>query len=192
MKPARTYFSTQPVEGLIHIIRSRKVILDADLARIYGVTTSRLNQQVQRNPERFPDDFVFRLTKEEQENLMFQIATSSSRHGGRRKLPTVFTEHGAIMAASVLNRGRAVQMSVFVVRAFVKMQAVLVDNKALAGKLTELEHKLTDRLDVHEKAIVQIVRELRQIVTAPAPSEIPHKRIGFDVRERRTRYGVTA
>jgi uncharacterized protein YuzE len=110
-------------------VRDEKVILDSDLARIYGVETRRLNEQVRRNRERFPEDFAFRLTREEFNTLISQNATSSSRHGGRRKLPFVFTEHGAIMAANVLQSERAVQMSVFVVRAFIKMRETLVANK---------------------------------------------------------------
>lgn len=100
-------------------VHVKKVILDSDLARIYGVTTARLNQQVKRNLGRFPEDFMFQLSKEEFESLMLQFATSKMGRGGRRKLPYAFTEHGAIMAANVLNTPRAVQMSIFVVRAFV-------------------------------------------------------------------------
>ncbi|MEK6301908.1 MAG: ORF6N domain-containing protein [Acidobacteriota bacterium] len=100
-----------PAEALIRTVRHQKVILDSDLARLYGVITNRLNEQVKRNLERFPEDFAFRLTKAEFEFLMSQFATSSSGHGGRRKLPLVFTEHGAIMAANVLNSARAFEMS---------------------------------------------------------------------------------
>lgn len=184
------YLPTEPVESLIRFIRGQKVILDSDLARVYGVTTARLNQQVRRNIERFPEDFVFQLTKQEFENLMLQIATSRSGYGGRRKVPFAFTEHGAIMAANVLNSGQAVHMSVFVVRAFVKMSEVLAPNKALADKLAELERKLTDRLDVHEKVIVQILRELRQLMSSSPPPEPPRKQIGFGVRERKAKYRV--
>jgi hypothetical protein len=108
--------SIERIEQLIFLIRGQKVMLDADLARIYGVTTARLNQQVKRNLDRFPTDFMFRLTKREFSNLMLQIATSSSSYGGRRKLPYVFTEHGAIMLASVLNSPIAVRASLQVVR----------------------------------------------------------------------------
>src|SRR2546422_9959937 len=143
---------TEPVEGVIRLIRGQKVILDSDLAKIYGVRTARLNQQVNRNLERFPSDFMFRLTKDEFSPLMLQIATSKKRRGGRRKLPYAFTEHGAVMAANVLNSERSVAMSVFVVRAFVKLREVLSSNAELAKKLEELERKLTARQDVHEKA----------------------------------------
>ncbi len=187
-----TYLPTVRVETLIRVVRAQRVILDSDLARIYGVTTARLNQQVKRNQERFPDDFVFQLTKTEYENLMLQFATSSSGYGGRRKLPYAFTEHGAIMAANVLNSDRAARMSVFVVRAFVKMREVLAHNKALAEKLAELEAKLTSRLDSHEKAIVLILRELRELMNPPPQPLTPREKIGFGVRERRARYRVKA
>jgi ORF6N domain len=136
------------------------VILDSDLAQLYGVTTSRLNEQVKRNLERFPSDFVFRLNRTEFEDLISQIATSSSGYGGRRKLPLVFTEHGAIMAANVLNGARAVEMSVYVVRAFVKLRSVLSEHIDLARELAEVERQLTERLDVHEAAIVEVLRRV--------------------------------
>jgi ORF6N domain len=109
------------IERAIYLVRGEKVMLDSDLAALYGVSTARLNQQVNRNLERFPEDFMFQLTNAEFKGLMLQIATSKTGRGGRRKLPLVFTEHGAIKAAAVLNSTRAVQMSVFIVRAFVKL-----------------------------------------------------------------------
>ncbi len=167
------------VVSMIIAVRGERVIIDGDLARIYGVSTARLNQQVKRNPHRFPEDFMFRMTSEEYESLMLQNATSKTGRGGRRKLPLAFTEHGAIMAANVLNSARAVHMSVFVVRAFVKMRQALVANEALADKLDELEKKLTSRLDVHEKAIVHILDEIRKLMT-PRLLPFPKKRpIGF-------------
>ena len=167
-------------EALIRTIRGEKVILDSDLAQLYGVTTSRLNEQVKRNLERFPRDFVFRLTRPEFENLISQIATSSSGYGGRRKLPFVFTEHGAIMAANVLNSARAVEMSVYVVRAFVKMRSVLSEHKDLARELAEVERQLTERLDVHEAAIVEVLRRVMFLLDPPPPPpDPPRRRIGF-------------
>lgn len=112
----------QRIETLIQLIRGQRVILDSSLARLYGVTTARLNEQVRRNADRFPPDFMFRLTRPEFAALISQNATSKTGRGGRRKLPMVFTEHGAIMAANVLNSGRAIQISVFVVRAFVRLR----------------------------------------------------------------------
>jgi len=171
--------SLVPIEPLIITIRSTRVILDNDLARIYGVSTARLNQQVKRNFNRFPDDFLFRLTKKEFENLMLQIATSKSPRGGRRKLPYVFTEYGAIMAANVLNNPRVVLMSVYVVRAFIKMREALSTNKALAEKLIELENKLTNRLNTHEKAILHILKEIKKLTPLPKPPK--HRQIGFQI-----------
>ena len=129
------------IEKSILLIRGEKVILDNELAVLYGVTTTRLNEQVKRSGERFPADFAFRLTKQEFTHLMSQPAISSSRHGGRRKLPYVFTEHGAIMAANVLSSKRAVETSVQVVRAVVKLRQIVVSNAELALKLEGLERK---------------------------------------------------
>jgi phage regulator Rha-like protein len=139
---------------------------------------------VKRNADRFPHDFVFQLTSHEFAVLMLQIATSKKGRGGRRKLPLAFTEHGAIMAASVLNSPRAVQMSVFVVRAFVKMREALAQDGQLAKKLAELERRLTGRLDVHEKAIVHILEEIKKLME-PLPAEPEPKRpeIGFHVHD---------
>jgi len=153
----------QKIAPLIHEIRGERVILDSDLARIYGVSTTRLNEQVKRNADRFPEDFAFRLNRYEMTNLMSQIAISSSQHGGRRKAALVFTEHGAIMAANVLNSKQAVQMSVFVVRAFVKLRQVLATHKELADQLTELERKV----GTHDKAIVSIIAAIRGLTEPP-------------------------
>ncbi len=144
--------TVRQVSSLIFNLREQKVILDSDLAMLYSVATKVLNRAVKRNVERFPEDFVFQLTYEEMHNLRCQNGTSSF-HGGRRYLPYAFTEHGAIMAANVLNSPKAIEMSVFVVRAFIKMRETLANNKTLALKLAELEKKLTDRLNVHERAI---------------------------------------
>jgi hypothetical protein len=116
---------TPQIEDLIHTIRGEKVILDSDLARIYGVATFRFNEAVKRNESRFPPDFRFQLTPDELNSLTSQIAISKPRRGGRRTLPYAFTEHGAIMAANILNSPRAVQMSIYVIRAYVKMRTEL-------------------------------------------------------------------
>lgn len=153
--------SVEGIESFIRTIRGRKVLLDTDLARIYGVPTKRLNEQVRRNLDRFPDDFMFQLTPEEIDSLRSQIATLKLGRGEHRKyLPYAFTEHGAIMAANVLNSPQAVRMSVFVVRAFVKMRGLLGGTKELARQLRELEAKLTARLDGHEAAIVDFLLRL--------------------------------
>ena len=154
----------------IRTIRGQKVILDSDLARIYGVTTKRLNEQVKRNAKRFPADFLFQLTAEEIRILnRSQIATGSQKHRDPRLLPYAFTENGAIMAANVLNSPEAVRMSVFVVRAFVQMRELLGGTKELAKQLAALEKKLTDRLDGHEVAIVDVLRRVMDILDPPPP-----------------------
>jgi hypothetical protein len=137
-------FDPSSIISRIVSIRGLRVLFDADLAEVYGVTTKRLNQQVNRNIERFPADFIFSLEPQELANLKLQFATSSlSRaHGGSRKPPRLFTEHGAIMAATVLNSSRAVQMSVYVVRAFVKLREVLASNSTLARRLETLERSV--------------------------------------------------
>jgi hypothetical protein len=161
------------IERSILLARGEKVILDADLAKLYGVATKRLNEQVRRNIDRFPDDFVFQLNRNELDNLRSQSVTSSSGYGGRRYAPYAFTEHGAIMAATVLNSPRAVQVSVYVVRAFVQLRRVLGQNKQLAAKLAELERKVGD----HDQKIVAIIQAIRELM-APPPKP-PRKQIGF-------------
>jgi hypothetical protein len=165
--------STAPrIENRIFLVRGQKVLLDDDLAVLYAVKVKALNQAVKRNKRRFPSDFVFRLTGRENRNLKSQIVTTSSSHGGRRTLPYAFTEHGAIMAASVLNSPRAIEMSVFVVRAFVRLRDALASHKALAAKFAELEQ----RLETHDKAVGEIIDAIRALVTPP---ERPARKIGF-------------
>ena len=169
------------ITSVIRAVRGQKVLLDEDLARIYGVSTRILNRAVLRKRNRFPADFMFQLTREEFENLKSQIGISSS-HGGRRKLPYAFTENGAIMAANVLNSPEAVWMSVFVVRAFVQMRDLLGGTKELARQLADLGKKLTARLDVHESVIVDVLRRVMEILDPPPlPPEPPRRRIGFHV-----------
>jgi hypothetical protein len=162
------------VADTILVLRGQRVMLDADLARLYGVTTARLNQQVRRNAQRFPADFAFQLTDEEYGNLMLQNATSS--WGGRRKPPMAFTEHGAVMAASVLNTPRAVEVSVYVVRAFIQLREILSTRTEVARKMEELEH----RLDGHDEQIEVILEAIRALMALPEPSE---RRIGFRTEE---------
>jgi hypothetical protein len=178
------------LETLIYEVRGQKVMLDADLASVYGVTTARLNQQVKRNPERFPSDFVFQLTPAEYQSLMLQIATSKTRRGGRRKLPYAFTEHGAIMASMVLNAERAVQMSVYVVRAFVRMRALLGERREWLNALRSLEKELRERVNSHEAAIVSILQRPMDIIDPPALPEPPKKEIWFHVKEACGRYAA--
>ncbi|MHB0926544.1 MAG: ORF6N domain-containing protein [Gallionellaceae bacterium] len=163
------------IETRILTIRGQKVMLDADLAELYGVETKRLNEQVRRNSERFPEDFMFQLTSEEFIHLRSQIATSNNPvgRGGRRYLPFVFTEHGAIMAASVLNSSRAVEVSVHVVRAFVHLRELVSSHKELAQKLNQLERKV----GAHDKAIAEIITAIRELMTPPEPKK--KRPIGF-------------
>jgi hypothetical protein len=176
-----------PVEDItraILVLRGHRVILDADLAALYGVTTKRLNEQVKRNAQRFPDDFMFRVTRTEVEMLnRSQFATGSQRHRDRRFPPFAFTEHGAIMAATILNSSRAVEMSLYVVRAFVKLRELLASNKDLARKLAALERSLV-ALDLKTQRQFQEVYEaIRALMDTPAPK---HRSIGFtaDLEEK--------
>jgi hypothetical protein len=165
--------AVQRVQSAIMLIRGQKVILDANLADLYGVPTKRLNEQVRRNMERFPTDFMFRLTEEETENLRSQFATSSLDWGGRRYKPYAFTEHGAIMAASVLNSPQAIQTSIFVVRAFVRLRHMLASNEALAARLKRLEKTV----GAHDKQIVAIVDAIQLLM--PPPEDPPQEPFGF-------------
>jgi ATP-dependent Clp protease ATP-binding subunit ClpA len=173
--------SLDRVESLILSMRGRRVILDSDLARLYGVTTKRLNEQVRRNFGRFPADFMFRLTVEEAEALRSQNATSKAGRGGRRYAPYAFTEHGAIMLASVLNTTRAVDVSVYVVRAFVRLREMMATNREVAMKLQELDRKVAG----HDEAIRSLVQAIRRLMAPPRPQR---RSIGFRVEEAGPRY----
>jgi ORF6N domain len=162
------------VESRILLLRHQRVILDTDIADLYGVPVKVLNQQVKRNRERFPADFVFRLTSKEDAVLRSQFVTSKPGRGGRRYAPYAFTEHGAIMAATVLNSERAVQMSVFVVRAFVRLREMLATNRKLAGKIDELEN----RLDTHDSTIQDLIEAIKELMK---PEDPPRKSIGFQI-----------
>ena len=162
------------VESRILLLRHQRVILDTDIADLYGVPVKVLNQQVKRNRERFPADFVFRLTSKEDAVLRSQFVTSKQGRGGRRYAPYAFTEHGAIMAATVLNSERAVQMSVFVVRAFVRLREMLATNRKLAGKIDELEN----RLDTHDSTIQDLIEAIKELMK---PEDPPRKSIGFQI-----------
>ncbi len=155
-------------------IRGEKVILDSDLAGLYGVETRRLNEQVRRNLEKFPEDFMFQLTKEEFENLKSQFATSRLGWGGRRKLPLVYTEHGALQAANVLNSERANKMSVFIIRAFIRLREMALTNEKLSQKIAELE----TRVSHHDQVLIDLIREIRKLIDTPKPRE-KKRAIGF-------------
>jgi len=187
---------TPGVESAILTIRGVKVILDADLARLYGVPTKRLNEQVRRNAEKFPPDFLFQLAAEEVKEvanrsqtvtgsvpwMRSQNATASKRNIGAP--PYAFTEHGAIMAATVLNSPQAVQMSVFVVRAFVKMREQLQGRAEMETRLAEIERTLLS----HDAALRDLYHKIRPLLLPPP--EAPRKLIGFQVKEPRARYSA--
>jgi ORF6N domain len=189
-KKTKSPVTVEQIDGMIRTVRGVRVILDRDLAKIYGVPTFRFNEAIKRNRHRFPSDFMFQLTGEEFDSLTSQIAISSSsnssqiamsssKHRGRAYRPYAFTEHGALQAANVLRSPRAVQMSVFVIRAFVKMRQTLLGNRELAEKLGALERNLTGRLDVHEAAIVKVLQEVMQILNPPPIPTPPRPQIGF-------------
>lgn len=171
----------EPIEAMIREIRGMRVMLDSDLAKIYGVPTFRFNEAIKRNRHRFPPDFMFQLTAEENASLRSQSAILKTGRGRHRKYrPYAFTEFGALMAANILNSPRAVQMSIFVIRAFVKMRETLLGTRDLAKKLVALEKKLTGRLDTHEVAIVHVLQELMQILNPPPEPPAPQRpKIGF-------------
>ena len=152
---------SEQIEKSILLIRGHKVMLDEDLAVLYGVETKRLNEQVKRNNDRFPADFMFQLTKEEFENLKSQFATSSLEWGGRRKLPYVFTEQGVAMLSSVLQSKRAVQVNIEIMRAFVKLRKMIASNTKLALRLDDLERKMGAQ-DIKIKAVFDAIKQLME------------------------------
>ncbi len=189
-----TIYEAGDIGAKIHTVRGHKVIVDCDLAEMYGVTTKRLNEQVRRNEKRFPVDFMFRLTPQEWEELRSQnatstsanrsqIATGSQKHRDPRFMPYVFTEHGAVMAANILKSERAIHMSVCVVRAFVRLRDMLSANRELANKLHELETRIAD----HDESIGVLFKAIRALMQEP---EKPKRKIGFTAREKRAGYAV--
>jgi hypothetical protein len=165
--------SVEHIRRTILLLRGQRVILDADLAALYGVTTKRLNEQVKRNAERFPQDFMVRLSRAEAEALnRSQFATGSRKHRNPRFPPYAFTEHGAIMAATILNSQRAVEVSIYVVRAFVKLREMLTSNVEFGRRFDELEGKLKH----HDEAITAILSAIRELMHPPAPKQ---RSIGF-------------
>jgi hypothetical protein len=207
----RKSVAPEQIASAIVILRGQRVLQDSELAALYGVTTKRFNQQVRRNRKRFPDDFMFQLTAEETNSLRSQIATlkttrsedrkhspyvedisslrsqiatlKTGRGQHRKYLPFVFTEHGATMAATILNSPRAIEMSVYVVRAFVQLREMLASNKELARRFAQLETRLDKKLTTHDEAIAAILSAIRQLMHPPVPKRRP---IGFtaDLREK--------
>lgn len=170
MASKTTIIVIEQIEPLIKTIRGHKVILDHDLAHLYGVPTKLLNQAVKRNSSRFPEDFLFQMTQEESAGMRSQFVTASKRNV--RHQPFAFTEYGAFMAATVLNSPQAIEMSVFVVRTFVKLRDLILGHRELATKLDQLEKKVAG----HDESIQQIVAAIRQLTSVPEPEP---RRMGF-------------
>jgi len=176
MKDKYSIIPIERIEGVILFVRDHKVILDKDLAVLYGVSTGNLNKAVTRNIDRFPDDFMIQLTEEEFKNLKFHFGTSS--WGGTRKFPRAFTEQGVAMLSSVLQSTRAVQVNIEIMRAFVRLRQMLASNAELARKLDALEKKY----DAQFKIVFDAIRQLME------PPEKPRKKIGFEVKEPEAKY----
>jgi hypothetical protein len=173
----RESIAPEGVVSAILILRGQRVLMDSELAALYGVSTRRFNEQVRRNRKRVPADFMFQLTAEETSSSRSQNATLKTGRGQHRKyLPYVFTEHGAIMAATILNSPRAIETSVCVVRAFVQLRKMLASNKELARRFAQLETRLDKKLSVHDEAIAAIASAIRELMNPPAPKR---RGIGF-------------
>jgi len=157
------------IENKIFIVRGFKVMLDADVAELYGISTKRLKEQVQRNITRFPADFMFELSAEEFKSLRSQIATSKIGRGGRRYLPYVFTEHGVAMLSAILKSERAVTMSIFIVRAFIKIRELLSAHADLALKIAEIEQKQKEQ----GNRLSTVCSIVQQLVTQPVQPQLP-------------------
>ena len=170
--------STTQIEGLIHVLRGQRVMLDSDLAELYGVSTGRLNESVTRNIKKFPDDFSYELTQQEFANLISQIAISSSKYGGRRTRPRVFTEHGVAMLSGVLRSETAVRINIEIIRAFVHMRRLM----ATPGELVSQLQQLAETVKLHDDQLRAISEALRRMLTPPP--EPPKRRIGFHPLEQ--------
>jgi hypothetical protein len=166
---------TQEIESKIIIVRGQRVITDNELAQLYGVSTKRLNEQVTRNIDRFPPDFMFQLNNQEVTHLKSQFATSSVTHGGRRKLPRVFTEYGAVMAANVLNSKIAIHASIMLVRVFVKLKEIAHEHSDLKHRLQSLEQRVVKRFAEHAEEL----QEIRFLIAKLEPQVTKKRRIGF-------------
>ena len=167
------------IENKIYIIRGHKVMLDSDLARLYGVETYRLNEAVKRNPERFPDNFMFQLTKDEWELLISQFAISKTGRGGRRTPPYAFTEHGVLMSANILNSSKAVAVSIQIVNAFVKLRQIAMNYKDIPQRLSEIEKLLMLYIEKNDEKVGEIIQVLNHLLDNPRE---PGK-IGFRTKD---------
>jgi len=177
----RAEISVSRIEQKIYVVRGQRVMLDADLAGLYGVKTKILNKAVKRNLDRFPEDFMFQLNNQELEHLRFQNGTSKTGRGGTRYLPYAFTEQGVAMLSGVLTSPRAIKVNVEIMRAFVRLRQVLASHRELARKLEELERHLRN----HDEQIEAILDAIRQLMTRPEPDR---KKIGFHLKERHSPY----
>jgi hypothetical protein len=183
MKSSDEIVVISSIERSIYLIRGKRVMLDADLAAVYGVPTKRLNEQVKRNRDRFPSDFAFRLSRAEVMELnRSQIATGSQKHRDSRFPPLAFTEYGAVMAANVLNSARAVRMSVYIVRAFVRMREELFARSGMERRLARIEKTLLG----HDAALRDLYEKIRPLLLPPPES--PKRQIGFHVKEAQAAY----
>jgi hypothetical protein len=185
MSQSRAPYTAGSLGSLIFIVRGQRVILDADLAHIYGVSTKRLNEQVRRNADRFPTDFLIKLTSSETKELQRLRSQFATLKRGQhiKHLPHVFTEHGAIMAATVLNSPEAIRMSVFVVRAFVKMREALISRSELERRLLRIENVLL----AHDESIRELYGQIKPLLLPPPES--PRRKIGFEAKEAAAMYG---
>jgi phage regulator Rha-like protein len=174
---------TDWIQKRIYLIRNQKVMIDSDLAELYGIETKILNKAVSRNIDRFPEDFMFQLTIEEWDSLRFHFGTSKAGRGGRRYLPFVFTEQGVAMLSSVLSSKLAVKVNIQIMRAFVKLREILSTHKELAQKLKELELKF----ESHDEKIIAIFEAINQLIAQP---EKPKRKIGFGVEEPKYKYSA--
>ncbi|MBW1802402.1 MAG: ORF6N domain-containing protein [Deltaproteobacteria bacterium] len=177
---AKTSVSVQRIENIIYMIRGHKVMLDADLAELYGVETRVLKQAVRRNRKRFPDDFMFELTKEENQSLRSQnVILKRGKYS--KYLPFAFTEQGVAMLSSVINSERAIEVNIEIMRAFVRVREMLGAHKELAAKLKELENRIQD----HDEQIQAVFEAIHQLMSPPESSK---KKIGFEIKEKKARY----
>ena len=167
--------TSEQIQKMVHVVRGQRVMLDSDLARLYGVTTTRLNEQVSRNLDRFPEDFAYQLTQKEFTCLMSQIAISNMGRGGRRKPPWVFTEHGVAMLSSVLRSPTAVQVNIEIMRAFVQIRRLM----GTSGELVEQLRRLDETVQLHDDQIRAIAEVLNRLMANPDPTK---RRIGFHVQ----------
>jgi len=182
MSPKNEIVSPGRIEKSIFLVRGQRVMLDSDLAELYGVPVKRLNEQVRRNRRRFPSDFMFQLTREEHEALRSRFATLDQGRGKHRKyLPYAFSEQGVAMLSSVLNSHRAIEVNIEIMRAFVRLRQLISTHKELSQKLTQLERKI----GAHDEQIQVIFDAIRQLMS---PAESKRRRIGFLVKERASRY----